>query len=83
MILKSNYIINTPTSWCLPCLKVLFITVNPPDKVPMEKFLPCCPVLEDLTIYGSVGEGVHLNFNVSALELNKLRIKLDTEEGAS
>lgn len=46
-------------------------------------FLPCCPVLEDLTIYGCVGESIHLNFNVSALELRKLRIRLDTEEGAS
>lgn len=30
-----------------------------------------------------MGEGVHLNFNVSTLELKKLRIKPDTEEGSS
>lgn len=37
--LESNFIINTPTSWCLPRLKVLFITVNHPDNV--FALLPC------------------------------------------
>ncbi|KAM5575445.1 putative FBD-associated F-box protein [Rosa sericea] len=80
--LRSTFIINTPTSWCLPRLKVLFITVNYPGYDLMEKLLPGCPALEDLTIFGTVGEG-YLNFNVSALELKKLRINLNTEEDGS
>ncbi|XP_024169733.1 putative FBD-associated F-box protein At3g50710 isoform X2 [Rosa chinensis] len=80
--LQSTFVINTPTSWCLSCLKVLIITVYHPDNDPMEKLLPGCSALEDLAISGTVGEG-YLNFNVSALELKKLRINLDTVEDYS
>ncbi|XP_062028380.1 LOW QUALITY PROTEIN: putative FBD-associated F-box protein At5g53635 [Rosa rugosa] len=80
--LQSTFVINTPTSWCLSCLKVPFITVYHPDNDPMEKLLPGCPALKDLAISGTVGEG-YLNFNVSALELKKLRINLDTVEDYS
>ncbi|XP_004301359.1 PREDICTED: putative F-box/FBD/LRR-repeat protein At1g78760-like [Fragaria vesca subsp. vesca] len=76
--LRSIIIINTPTSWCLPCLKVLLISVSFPGHDLMEKLLLGCPALEDLAISGTVGEG-YLNFNVSALELKKLGISLDTE----
>ncbi|XP_050375512.1 F-box/LRR-repeat protein At4g14103-like [Argentina anserina] len=75
--LSSIFIINPPTSWCLPHLRVLFITVKNPGSDLMENLLPGCPALEDFSIFGNVGEG-YLNFNISALELKKLQISLYT-----
>nr|XP_011465563.1 PREDICTED: F-box/FBD/LRR-repeat protein At5g56420-like isoform X1 [Fragaria vesca subsp. vesca] len=79
--LWSNFIINAPASGCFPNLKSLYVHIDRPINKSMEKFLSCCPVLEDLTIYGShghYGDEVVLNITVSAPELKTLEIHWTT-----
>ncbi|KAL6179360.1 hypothetical protein ACLB2K_050876 [Fragaria x ananassa] len=64
------------------CKTLVVLKLSFPGHDLMEKLLLGCPALEDLAISGTVGEG-YLNFNVSALELKKLRINLDTENDDS
>ena len=47
----------------------------------MENLYSCCPVLEDLTIMGLLGEYEVLNYKISAPELNTLRLNLPVYVG--
>jgi hypothetical protein len=77
---------NIPTSGCFPSLKFLHITIFNPEEQVMQNLFSCCPVLEDLTIDGTI-EGdppfAHkddYNFKISAPELKTLRMYLVNED---
>lgn len=73
-----NFIINIPTSECFPSLKLLHVTFHHPRVVcPSYDSIDFsyCPVLEYLTIDGSLGDD-GFNFNISVSELKTLRIRL-------
>lgn len=73
--LDSNYVINLPISGSFPSLRSLHVTVDSPDSDAMGTLISYCPVLENLTIDGTLGDHV-LNVNVSVSELKSLRIRL-------
>lgn len=73
--LDSNYVINLPTTGSFPTLRSLHVTVNSPDSDAMGTLISYCPVLENLTIDGTLGDHV-LNVSVSVAELKSLRIRL-------
>lgn len=52
--LRSDFIINIPTTGCFPSLKFLHVTIYLPDKDSICKLFSCCPVLEDLKIEGDL-----------------------------
>lgn len=69
----------TPPSNCFPSLKFLKLMFDCLDIDTMEKLISCCPVLEDLNIdceLVDLDEFPVLNFNISALKLNKLQVYL-------
>lgn len=70
-----------PTSGCFPSLKFLHVSVSDPCAAEMDALFSCCPVLEGLTIDGTIDgdtrDGVNFNFKVSAPELKTLRISLE------
>ncbi|CAN6574537.1 unnamed protein product [Malus baccata var. baccata] len=52
--LRTDFIINIPTTGCFPSLKFLHVTIYLPDKDSMCKLFSCCPVLEDLKTEGDL-----------------------------
>ncbi|KAM5584060.1 hypothetical protein ABKV19_003767 [Rosa sericea] len=69
-----------PTSGSFPSLKFLHVSVSEPDQEVMQKLFSCCPVLEGLTIYGTIdGDSRYGNysFKISDPELKTLRIDLE------
>ncbi|XP_062015505.1 FBD-associated F-box protein At4g10400-like isoform X1 [Rosa rugosa] len=70
-----------PASGCFPSLKFLHVSVYNPQETTMNLLFSCCPVLEGLTIDGTIdgntGDHVNYNFKVSAPELKTLRISLE------
>ncbi|PRQ33660.1 putative leucine-rich repeat domain, L domain-containing protein [Rosa chinensis] len=72
-----------PTSGCcFPSLKFLHVTVFNPVTT-MQKLFSRCPVLEDLTIDGTIDVdfiGIDDNFKISAPELKMLRISLEINQ---
>ncbi|KAB2613729.1 FBD-associated F-box protein [Pyrus ussuriensis x Pyrus communis] len=60
--LRSDFILNIPTTGCFPSLKFLHVTIYLPDKDSICKLFSCCPVLENLKIEGdlsSIDLGCH------------------------
>ncbi|KAM0998012.1 hypothetical protein ACFX13_007929 [Malus domestica] len=70
-----------PTSGCFLNLKTLYVGAEYPDSDSVEKIFSCCPVLEDLTIMGLLGQYEVLNYKISAPELNTLRLNLPVDVG--
>ncbi|KAK9940178.1 hypothetical protein M0R45_016850 [Rubus argutus] len=70
-----------PTSGSFPSLKFLHVSVSEPEDEVMQKLFSCCPVLEGLTIDGTIEgdtrNGVNYNFKISAPELKTLSISLE------
>ncbi|KAM5584052.1 hypothetical protein ABKV19_003763 [Rosa sericea] len=70
-----------PTSGCFPSLKFLHVTVLDPYEEEMRKLFSCCPILESLTIDGTIdgdnGNHANYSFKVYASELKRLRICLE------
>lgn len=73
--LDSNYEINLPLSGSFPNLRFLHITVDSPDSDAMGTLISYCPVLENLTVDGTLGNWVN-SVTVSAAKLKSLRIRL-------
>ena len=73
--LDSNYVINLPLLGSFPCLRFLHVTVDSPDSYALETLISFCPVLENLTVDGTLGNWVN-TVTVSAAELKSLRIRL-------
>ncbi|RXH84107.1 hypothetical protein DVH24_027006 [Malus domestica] len=67
-----------PPSGCFPSLRFLHVTLHYPDNS-VERLISCFPVLEDLTIDGtlrSLTSCVDFNFDIFAPELKTLTISL-------
>ncbi|KAL6205948.1 hypothetical protein ACLB2K_023200 [Fragaria x ananassa] len=73
--LDSNYEINLPLSGSFPSLRCLHITVDSPDSDAMGTLISYCPVLEHLTVDGTLGNWVN-SVTVSAPILKSLKIRL-------
>ncbi|XP_050368913.1 F-box/LRR-repeat protein 13-like [Argentina anserina] len=79
--LMSPFITNTPASGCFPSLKCLLVTVDlPKDNESMLKLFTKCPVLEELTIQGTLQADIVLNVNISAPRLKILRVKFGSND---
>ncbi|KAL5742359.1 hypothetical protein ACOSP7_029091 [Xanthoceras sorbifolium] len=74
----SDFIFDIPDSVvCFPSLKLLGISIKHPDGVLMQKLFSNCPVLEDLSIYGSKFDNEEVvTFNIKVPTLKMLRIWL-------
>ncbi|XP_050369735.1 F-box/LRR-repeat protein At4g14103-like [Argentina anserina] len=72
--LDSNYEINLPPG-SFPSLRSLHVTVDSPDSDAMGTLISYCPVLENLTLDGTLGNWGN-TVTVSAAELKSLRIRL-------
>ncbi|XP_040362138.1 F-box protein At4g22280 isoform X2 [Rosa chinensis] len=73
--LDSNYVINLPLLGSFPSLRFLHVTVDSPDSYAMGTLISYCPVLENLTVDGTLGNHVR-SVTVSAAQLKSLRIRL-------
>ncbi|PRQ30787.1 putative F-box domain, leucine-rich repeat domain, L domain-containing protein [Rosa chinensis] len=69
-----------PITGCFPRLKVFVVSFTNPDSPdPVRRLFSCCPVLEDLAIYGYPGRDA-LDITISAPELKTLKIHLSCNE---
>ncbi|KAM5586476.1 F-box/FBD/LRR-repeat protein [Rosa sericea] len=69
-----------PITGCFPRLKVLVVSFTNPDSPdPVKRLFSCCPVLEDLAIYGYPGRDA-LDITIFAPELKTLKIHLSCNE---
>lgn len=67
-----------PKTGCFPSLKVLCVSLHDPYDDSFINLFTCCPILEDLTIKGILGDCLP-NINISAPELKILRIYLEMD----
>ncbi|XP_050369654.1 F-box/FBD/LRR-repeat protein At5g56420-like [Argentina anserina] len=79
--LESNCIsYDPPITGCFPRLKLLVVSFTNPDSPDsVRRLFSCCPVLEDLAIYGYPGRD-NLAVTISASELKTLKIHLGCNE---
>ncbi|KAM5586485.1 FBD-associated F-box protein [Rosa sericea] len=81
LTLGSNFIIHSPIAFCFPSLKFLSVHIYHPDIESMMSLFSRFPVLEDLTLDGTIGDE-ELKLDIIAPKLKTLTISLCTEREA-
>ncbi|KAL7202853.1 hypothetical protein ACSBR1_034338 [Camellia fascicularis] len=78
--LISELKIDFPTSFYLPNLKVLHVSLSYPQNGVLQKLFSSCPLLEDLHLSAEVEDELEMTFDVSWPALKKLQLHLTTSQ---
>lgn len=79
--LRSCLQMDIPRLVRFPNLRVLHLSLHYPEEDVVQKLFCSCPVLEDFSLGGNIGNNQSMAFDISTLALKKLEIDFDGGEG--